>query len=59
MQVAKGSRQPFCPNDIHALKAPTRPPIPQTRRRMFWPNAIEAWEKMLKTGWRRCSPSAR
>ena len=33
MQVAKGSRQPFCRNDIHALSAPPRPPIPQTQRR--------------------------
>nr|WP_244281270.1 DUF1651 domain-containing protein [Synechococcus sp. UW106] len=22
-------------------------------------NAIEAWDKMLKTGWRRCSPPVR
>ncbi|WP_370629802.1 DUF1651 domain-containing protein [Synechococcus sp. MU1650] len=22
-------------------------------------NAIEAWEKMLKTGWRRCRPPVR
>ncbi|WP_368506441.1 DUF1651 domain-containing protein [Synechococcus sp. YX-04-1] len=22
-------------------------------------NAIEAWDKMLRTGWRRCSPPVR
>ena len=35
---------------------PPRPPVPQTRRRMLRHNAIDAWDKMLKTGWRRCSP---
>ena len=35
---------------------PPHPPEPQSRRRMLRPNAIEAWETMLKTGWRRCSP---
>ena len=34
-------------------------PIPQTRRRMLRHNAIEAWETMLKTGWRQCSPPVR
>ena len=34
-------------------------PIPQTRRRMLRHNAIEAWDTMLKTGWRRCSPPVR
>ena len=34
-------------------------PIPQTRRRMLRHNAIEAWQTMLKTGWRKCSPSGR
>ena len=38
---------------------PPRPPVPQTRRRMLRHNAIEAWETMLKTGWRRCSPPVR
>ena len=36
-----------------------RPPVPQTRRRMLRHNAIEAWDKMLRTGWRRCSPPIR
>ena len=34
-------------------------PIPETRRRMLRHNAIEAWETMLKTGWRKCSPPVR
>ena len=34
-------------------------PIPQTRRRMLRHNAIEAWETMQKTGWRRCPPPFR
>ena len=38
---------------------PPRPPVPKTRRRMLRHNAIEAWDKMLKTGWRRCSPPVR
>ena len=38
---------------------PPRPPIPQTRRRMLRHNAIEAWDTMLKTGWRRCSAPVR
>ena len=38
---------------------PPRPPMPQIRRRMLRHNAIEAWDKMLKTGWRRCSPPVR
>ena len=39
--------------------SPPRPPVPQTRRRMLRHNAIEAWESMLKTGWRKCSPPVR
>jgi hypothetical protein len=35
---------------------PPHPPEPQSRRRMLRHTAIEAWETMLKTGWRRCSP---
>ncbi len=35
---------------------PPHPPEPQSRRRMLRHNAMEAWETMLKTGWRRCSP---
>ena len=35
---------------------PPGPLIPQTRRRMLRHNAIEAWQTMLKTGWRRCPP---
>ena len=38
---------------------PPRPPVPQTRRRMLRHNAIEAWNSMLKTGWRRCAPPVR
>jgi len=38
---------------------PPRPPVPQTRRRMLRHNAIEAWDKMLKTGWQRCRPPVR
>ena len=34
-------------------------PIPETRRRMLRHNAIEAWETMLKRGWRKCSPPVR
>ena len=34
-------------------------PIPQARQRMLRHNAIEAWQTMLKTGWRRCSPPVR
>ena len=35
---------------------PPRPPVPQTRRRMLRHNAIEAWQTMLKTGWKCCAP---
>ena len=38
---------------------PPDDPIPQARRRMLRHNAIEAWETMLKTGWRRCPPPVR
>jgi len=38
---------------------PPSAPMPITRRRMLRLNAIYAWEKMLKTGWRRCSPPVR
>ncbi len=38
---------------------PPRPPAPQTRRRMLRHNAIEAWDNMLKTGWRRWRPPVR
>ncbi len=38
---------------------PPRPPVPRARRRMLLHNAIEAWGKMLKTGWRRCNPPVR
>ena len=34
-------------------------PIPQARERMLRHNAIEAWQTMLKTGWRRCPPPVR
>ena len=35
---------------------PPRPPEPMTRRRMLRHNAVEAWQTMQKTGWRRCPP---
>ena len=38
---------------------PPRPPEPMTRRRMLRHNAIEAWQRMQKTGWRRCPPPVR
>ena len=38
---------------------PPRPPVPQTDRRMLRHNAIEAWQTMQKTGWRRCPPPVR
>ena len=34
-------------------------PIPQARERMLRHNAIEAWQTMLQTGWRRCPPPVR
>ena len=38
---------------------PPRPPEPMTRRRILRHNAIEAWQTMQKTGWRRCPPPVR
>ena len=38
---------------------PPNPPTPITRRRMLRHNAIAAWQTMLKTGWRQCSPPVR
>ena len=38
---------------------PPLPPEPMTRRRLLRHNAIEAWETMRKTGWRRCPPPVR
>ena len=35
MQVAKGSRQPFCPNNVHAVSPPLRLPVPQTHSRIL------------------------
>jgi hypothetical protein len=35
---------------------PPRPLEPMTRRRLLRHNAIEAWERMQKTGWRRGPP---
>ena len=43
----------------HDRWVPPRPPVPQTRRRMPRHNAIEAWDKMLKTGLPWCTPSMR
>ena len=34
-------------------------PIPQARRRMLRQNALEAWQTMRHTGWRRCPPPVR
>ncbi|WP_071813039.1 DUF1651 domain-containing protein [Synechococcus sp. CC9605] len=31
----------------------------QTRRKILRHNAVAAWDKILKTGWRRCSPPVR
>ena len=38
---------------------PPRSPVPMTQRRMLRHNAIEAWQTMQKTGWRRCPPPVR
>ena len=38
---------------------PPRPSDPMTRRWLLRQNAIEAWETMRKTGWRRCPPPVR
>ena len=38
---------------------PPHPPEPMTRRRLLRHNAIEAWQTMQKTGWRRCPPPGR
>ncbi|MCB4428179.1 DUF1651 domain-containing protein [Synechococcus sp. MU1643] len=38
---------------------PPRPPELMTRRRLLRHNAIEAWQSMQKTGWRRCPPPVR
>tara|TARA_B100001093_G_scaffold315929_1_gene301417 strand:- start:740 stop:1042 length:303 start_codon:yes stop_codon:yes gene_type:complete len=35
---------------------PPRQPVPQTQRRMLRHNAVDAWQKMLKSGWQRCAP---
>ncbi|MAR06579.1 MAG: hypothetical protein CL862_05720 [Cyanobium sp. NAT70] len=34
-------------------------PIPQSRRRMLSHQAVEAWQTMRHSGWRRCSPPMR
>ena len=39
--------------------APPQLPIPQHQRRMLRAAAIEAWNSMLKSGWRRCHPPVR
>ncbi|MDC3009773.1 DUF1651 domain-containing protein [Synechococcus sp. AH-736-G20] len=36
-----------------------RLPEPTNRQRMLQHNAIEAWQAMQKTGWRRCPPPVR
>ena len=38
---------------------PPRSPVPMTRRRTLRHNAIEAWQTMQETGWRRCPPLVR
>ena len=38
---------------------PPRSPVPMTQQLMLRNNAIEAWETMPKTGWRRCRPPVR
>ena len=38
---------------------PPRSPVPMTQRRLLRHNAIEAWQTMQKTGWRRCPPPVR
>ena len=40
-------------------RIPPRSPVPMTQRRMLRHNAIEAWQTMQKTGWRRCPPPVR
>ncbi|WP_186498761.1 DUF1651 domain-containing protein [Synechococcus sp. A15-24] len=45
--------------DITYYWRPPDSPIPETCRRMARHKAIEAWEIMVKTGWRRCSPPVR
>ena len=38
---------------------PTRLLVPMTQRRMLRHNAIEAWQRIQKTGWVRCRPPVR
>ena len=38
---------------------PPRASEPMTRRWLLRHNAIEAWQTMQKTGWRRCPPPVR
>ncbi|WP_370593778.1 DUF1651 domain-containing protein [Synechococcus sp. A18-25c] len=35
------------------------PPVPQSQRRMLRSSAIDAWQHMLKVGWRRCAAPVR
>ena len=35
---------------------PPEYPIPESRQRMPKYEAMKAWETMVSTGWRRCSP---
>ena len=35
------------------------PPVPQSQRRMLRSSAVDAWQHMLKVGWRRCSAPVR
>ncbi len=39
--------------------APPQLPVPHSQRRMLRNNAIEAWNTMLQSGWRRCHPPVR
>jgi len=35
------------------------PPVPQSQRRMLRSSAVDAWQHMLKVGWRRCAAPVR
>ena len=35
------------------------PPVPQSQRRILRSSAVDAWQHMLKVGWRRCAAPVR
>ena len=35
------------------------PPVPQSQRRMLRSSAVDAWQHMLRVGWRRCAAPVR